>query len=73
MLIISKVFTFLCLLCLCGNWEYPGSIQNKAVSSKVFFHFTWHSFERRPYCLLLCIESYQGIPNSHTGGVDRGR
>ena len=33
MLIISKVFTILCLLCLCGNREYPGSFQNKAVSS----------------------------------------
>ena len=28
MLIISKVFTILCLLCLCGNMEYPGSFQN---------------------------------------------
>ena len=33
MLIISKVFTILCLLCLCENREYPGSLQNKAVSS----------------------------------------
>ena len=33
MLIISKVFTILCLLCLCGNREYPVSFQNKAVSS----------------------------------------
>ena len=33
MLIISKVFTILCLLCLCGNREYPGSFQNKAVRS----------------------------------------
>ena len=32
-----------------------------------------HSFERRAYYLLLCFESYQGIPYSHTGRVDRGR
>ena len=29
-----------------------------------------HSFERRAYYLLLCFESYQGIPYSHTGRVD---
>ena len=33
MLTISKVFAFLCILCLCGNREYPGSLQNKLVSS----------------------------------------
>ena len=33
MLTISKAFTCLCLLCLCGNREYPGSFQNKLVSS----------------------------------------
>ena len=33
MLIISKVFTILYLLCLCGNREYPDSFQNKAVNS----------------------------------------
>ena len=33
MLIIGKVFTNLCLLCLCGNRKYPGSFQNKALSS----------------------------------------
>ena len=27
------MFTILCLLCLCGNKEYPGSFQNKSVSS----------------------------------------
>ena len=39
MLIISKVgvFTILCLLCLCGNREYPSSFQSKAVSIKFFF------------------------------------
>ena len=29
---ITKVFTFPCLLCLCGNKEYPLSFQNKKVS-----------------------------------------
>ena len=28
MLIISKVFTILCLLCLCRDREYPGNFQN---------------------------------------------
>ena len=37
MLIISKVFAIFCLLYLCGNREYPGSFQNKAVSTKLFF------------------------------------
>ena len=40
MLIISKVFPILCLLGLCGNMEYPGSFQNKAVSSKLFFQMS---------------------------------
>ena len=40
MLIINKVFTILCLLGLCGNREYPGSSQNKAVSSKLFFQMS---------------------------------
>ena len=31
-----------------------------------------HSFQRRAYYLLLCFESYEGIPYSHTGRVDRG-
>ena len=39
MVIISKVFTILCLLCQCGNREYPGSFQNK-VSSKLFFQMS---------------------------------
>ena len=34
MLIITKVFTILSLLGLCGNRDHPGSFQNKAVSSK---------------------------------------
>ena len=36
-LIISKVFTILCLLCLCRNREYPGNFQNKRVITKLFF------------------------------------
>ena len=31
MLTISKVLAILCLLCLCGNREYPSSFQNKSV------------------------------------------
>ena len=31
------MFTILCPLCLCGNREYPGSFQNKSVSSS----FKW--------------------------------
>ena len=37
MLIISEVFTILCLLCLCSNREYRGNFQNKTVISKLFF------------------------------------
>ena len=40
MLIIGKVFTILCLICLCWNREYPGSFQNKSVNSKVFFQMS---------------------------------
>ena len=36
-LIISKVFTILCLLCLCRNREYPGNFQNETVTSKLYF------------------------------------
>ena len=36
-LIISKVFTILCLLRLCRNREYPGKFQNKTLISKPFF------------------------------------
>ena len=31
------MFTFFCLLCLCGNREYPGRFQNKLVSTS----FEW--------------------------------
>ena len=37
MLIISKLFTILCLRSLCRNREYPGNFQNKTVISKFFF------------------------------------
>ena len=30
------MFTILCLLCLCGNREYPSSFQSKAASIKIF-------------------------------------
>ena len=40
MLIISKVFTILCLLCLCRNREYPGNFQNKTGISKLFFQMS---------------------------------
>ena len=33
MLTISKVLVILCLLCLCGNRECPGSFQNKSESA----------------------------------------
>ena len=36
-LIISKVLTILCLLCLCRNREYPGNFQNKTLINKLFF------------------------------------
>ena len=37
MLTISKVFTSICILYLCGNREYPASFQNKSVGSS----FKW--------------------------------
>ena len=40
MLIIVDNVNQCCLLCLCGNREYPGSFQNKAVSSKLFFQMS---------------------------------
>ena len=33
MITISKVFTILYLLCLCGNREYPSSFRNESISS----------------------------------------
>ena len=54
MLNISKVFTILCLLCLCENREYPGSFQNESVSS---------SFKRVPkYILFLNKLKGEGRP-----------
>ena len=50
MLIISKVFTILCLLGLCVNREYPDSFQSKAVSSKLFFQMSAQvKWEGRPF------------------------
>ena len=48
MLTISKVFTILCLLSLCGNKEYPGSFKNKSVSSS----FKWWPSELREKAFL---------------------
>ena len=39
-LIISKVFTILCLLCLCRNKWFYGNFQNKTVISKLFFQMS---------------------------------
>ena len=39
-LIISKVFNILCLLCLCRNREYRGNFENKTVISKLFFQIS---------------------------------
>ena len=36
-LIISKVFTILCLLCPSRNREYPGNFQNETVITKLYF------------------------------------
>ena len=40
MLIISKVLSIFYLLRLCGEREYSDSIQNKAVSTKLFFQIS---------------------------------
>ena len=39
-LILSKVFTIFCLLCLCRNREYPGNFQNETEISKLFFQMS---------------------------------
>ena len=43
MLAINKVLTILCLLCLCGNREYPG--KNKSVSSFFIWVPKWNERE----------------------------
>ena len=49
-LIIGKVFTMLCLLCLCKNREYPGNFENKTVISNLFFKMCAQvKWERRPF------------------------
>ena len=60
MLTIRKVFTILCLLCLCGNMEYPGSFQNKSVISS----FKWVPKH------ILCLTKLKGEGLS---GVDKHR
>ena len=50
-LIISKVFTILCLFCLCTNREYTGNFQNQTVISKPFFQMSAQvKWEGRPFC-----------------------
>ena len=39
-LIISKVFTFLCILCLCRNRENTGNFQDETAISKLFFQMS---------------------------------
>ena len=46
MLTISRVFSIVCLLCLCGKREYPGSFQNKSVSSSFKCVSKWSERER---------------------------
>ena len=49
-LINSKVFTILCLLCLCRNREYLGNFQSKTVISKLFFRICAQvKLERMPF------------------------
>ena len=50
MLTISKAFTILCLLCMCGHREYPGSSQNKSVSSSFKIMLKY----------ILCIDKLKG-------------
>ena len=51
-LTISKVFTILCLLCLC--WEHPGSLRNKSICPP----FSWVS----RYILFLAKVKGRGRP-----------
>ena len=63
-----------------GWWTLPPYVRDSLEDKSMLLHFKkafpftslGHSFERRAYCLLLCFESYQGIPYSHTGQVNRG-
>ena len=49
-LIISKVFTILCLLCLCNNREYTSKFQDEIGISKLFFQMSAQvKWERRPF------------------------
>ena len=50
MLIISQMFTTLCLLSLYENIEYTGNFQNKSLSSKLFFQMSAQvKWERRTF------------------------
>ena len=72
-LIISKVFTILCLLCLCRNREYPGNFQNETVISKLFFQMSaqvkwegrpfWSGQEAQIYPLNYLLPTYRGNVN----------
>ena len=53
---ISKVFTILYLLCLCGNREYPDSFQNNRVGS---------SLKWVPKCLFLAKLEWKSIALSY--------
>ena len=49
-LIISKVFTILFLLCLCKNREYTSKFQDETGISKLFFQMSAQvKWERRPF------------------------
>ena len=73
-LIISRVFTILCLLCLCKEWEYCGNFQNKAVTSKQLFsqmsaqvrwegRSFWSGQEAYIYSLNYLLPTYRGNVN----------
>ena len=72
-LIISKVFTILCLLCLCRNKEFSGNFQNKTVISKLIFQMSaqvkcegrsfWSGQEAYIYPLNYLLPTYTGNVN----------
>ena len=69
MLTISKMFTILCLLCLCGNREYPDGFQNKSVRSSFkwmpkYILFLFKLKEERRSFLLLAKLKRRGRPFS---------
>ena len=64
MLTISKVFTILYLLCLCGNRECPGSFQGKFISS---------TFKSVPKCILFLVKLKQKGRAFWSGQTNVGR